>query len=96
MMTTDRFKIRLTEHNTLIKGIKEDIKAVLLEKGYGDTSGYASFNFTCKPDRFKQVGIDFGQLYFVDNSNCHWHSDNVNDVNELLSILRAMYHIIAK
>ena len=42
MMTTDRFKIRLTEHNALIKGIKEDIKAVLLEKGYGDTSGYAS------------------------------------------------------
>lgn len=92
----DRFAKRLKEYNTLVRDIEEDIKAMLVELGYGDCSGYAQFNWTCKPDRFSEVGIDFGSLYFKDNEGSDWHSDNVNDINELLSILRAMHHIMPR
>jgi hypothetical protein len=92
----DRFGQRLKEKNALIQGIKADIKAMLEELGYGDCGGFANFQWTCKPDRFKSVGIDWGSLYFKDNDGSDWHSDNVNDIEELLSILRAMHHILPK
>lgn len=92
----DRFGQRLKEKHALVQGIKADIKAMLGELGYGDTAGFADFQWTCKPDRFKSVGIDWGSLYFKDNDGRDWHSDNVNDIEELLSILRAMHHILPR
>lgn len=89
----DFYRTRLKEYNSLVSGIKKDIQSKLEELGYGDCAGFAPFNWTCKPDRFREVGIDFGSLYFKDNEGTEWHSDNVNDVNELLSILRAVHHI---
>ena len=92
----DRFAERLKEKSVLVQGIKSDIKEMLLELGYGDSSGYAEFQWTCKPDRFKSIGIDFGQLYLKDNDGNEWHSDNIYNVEELLYILRAMHHIKPK
>jgi len=92
----DRYSARLKEKHALISGIKDDIRQILSEKGYGDCGGFAEFILTCKPDRFKSVGIDFGNLYFKDNEGADWHSDNVNDIDELLSILRAMHHILPR
>lgn len=92
----DRYAERLKEKSVLVQGIKEDIKAMLNELGYGDCSGYAEFRWSCKPDRFKSVGIEFGSLYFKDNDGIEYHSDNVTDIEELLYILRAMHHIAPK
>lgn len=92
----DRYSARLKEKHTLISGIKDDIKEMLAEKGYGDCGGFAEFMLTSKPDRFKSVGIDFGNLYFKDNKGTDWHSDNVNDIEELLTILRAVHHILPR
>jgi hypothetical protein len=88
----DRFANRLKEKDALIKNIKEDIKVMLKELGYG-SGVYANFSITCKPDRFKRVGTVHSTLFFVDNGNHEWHEDNVTDINELLVILRAMHHI---
>lgn len=92
----DRFAARQKEKYALVQGIKADIKEVLVEKGYGDFGKYAHFSITCKPDRFKGVAVMHNTLFFLDNDNCEWHSDNVNDLEELLGILRAMYHIIPR
>lgn len=92
----DLFTKRLKEHTALVNGIKEDIKSILIDKGYNDCGGFAKFEYTCKPDRFIAVGIDFGNLYFRDNEGTDWHSDNLFDVSELMTILRAMYHILPK
>ena len=89
----DRFAARQKEKFALVQGIKADIKEILVERGYGDFGKYAHFSITCKPDRFKGVAIMYNTLFFLDNDNTEWHSDNVNDLEELLVILRAMYHI---
>lgn len=92
----DRFAVRQKEKYALIQGIKADIKEVLAEKGYGDFGKYAHFSITCKPDRFKGVAIKYNTLFFLDNDDREWHSDNVMDLDELLGILRAMYHILQR
>jgi hypothetical protein len=92
----DRFAARQKEKFALVQGIKADIKEVLVEKGYGDFSKYAHFSITCKPDRFKGVAIMYNTLFFLDNEGNEWHSDNVNELEELLGILRAMYHILPR
>ena len=92
----DRFAARQKEKYALIQGIKADIKEVLAEKGYGDFGKYAHFSITCKPDRFKGVAIKYNTLFFLDNDDREWHSDNVMDLDELLGILRAMYHILQR
>ena len=92
----DRYAERLKERRLLVQGIKEDIKAMLVELGYGDCAGYAEFHWSCKPDRFKSVGIEFGDLYLNDNDGETYHSDNITDLEELLYILRAMHHIAPK
>lgn len=92
----DRFAARQKEKYALVQGIKADIKEVLVEKGYGDFAKYAHFSITCKPDRFKGVAVMHNTLFFLDNDNNEWHSDNVNELDELLTILRAMYHIIPR
>lgn len=92
----DRFAERLKEKSVLVQGIKSDIKEMLLELGYGDYSDYAEFQLSCKPDRFKLIGIDFGQLYLIDHDSKEWHIDNICNVEELLYILRAIHHIKPK
>ena len=92
----DRYAARQKEKYALVQGIKADIKEVLVEKGYGDFAKYAHFSITCKPDRFKGVAVMHNTLFFLDNDNNEWHSDNVNELDELLTILRAMYHIIPR
>ena len=91
----DKYAERLKEKNALVKGIKADIKEVLAEKGYGN-GVYADFDWSAKPDRFKRVGVLHNTLFFVDNSLDEWHEDNVNDINELLVILRGVYHILPR
>ena len=92
----DRYAARQKEKYALVQGIKADIKEVLVEKGYGEFSKYAHFSITCKPDRFKGVAVMHNTLFFLDNDNNEWHSDNVNELDELLVILRAMYHILPR
>jgi hypothetical protein len=94
--TMDRYQTRFREKITLINNIKADIKDMLIELGYGNYGGYATFSYTCKPTRFTKVGVMHSTLFFVDNDNNEWHSDNVNDIDELLNILRAMHHILPK
>lgn len=94
MTNIDRYQARFREKMNLIKGIKADIKKMLEELGYGNYGTYAQFEYTCKPSRFVKVGVMHSTLFFVDNDLCEWHEDNVNDIDELLNILRAMHHIL--
>lgn len=96
MTNIDRYQSRFREKIILINNIKADIKDMLIELGYGNYGGYATFSYTCKPTRFTKVGVMHSTLFFVDNDNNEWHSDNVNDIDELLNILRAMHHILPK
>lgn len=89
----DRYQTRFREKINLINNIKADIKDMLKELGYGNGT-YADFPLTCKPDRFKRVGIISSTLFFVDNDHFDWHEDNVIDIDELLNILRAVHHIL--
>ena len=93
MTNIDRYQTRFREKINLIKDIKKDIKEMLEELGYGNGT-YADFSLTCKPDRFTRVGFMYSTLFFVDNDLCEWHEDNINDIDELLGILRAMHHIL--
>lgn len=92
----ERLKKRQEERSALVLNIREDIKSMLIESGYGDCSGYASFEWSCKPDRFKSIGIDFGQLYLRDNDGNDYHIETICNVDELLLILRAMHYIKRK
>lgn len=91
----DKYAARLKEKNALVQGIKADIKEVLAEKGYGN-GVYANFDWSSKPDRFTRVGVMHNTLFFVDNDKCEWHEDNLTNVEELLTILRGVYHIIPR
>ena len=93
MTNIDRYQTRFREKMNLIKDIKKDIKEMLEELGYGNGT-YADFLYTCKPDRFTRVGFMYSTLFFVDNDLSEWHEDNVNDIDELLNILRAVHHIL--
>ena len=91
----DKYAARLKEKNALVQGIKADIKEVLAEKGYGN-GVYAYFEWSSKPDRFTRVGVMHNTLFLVDDNRNYWHEDNVNDINELLVILRGVYHILPR
>ena len=88
----DRYQTRLKEKQMFVKAIKQDIKDMLEELGYGD-GVYVDFSITCKPDRFTRIGTMYSTLFFVDYELNEWHEDNINDIDELLSILRAMHHL---
>lgn len=88
----DKFAARQQEKFALAQGIKADIKEVLKEKGY--VSGvYANFECMTKPDRFIMVGYQNNTLFFVDNDKREWHEDNLTNIDELLLILRGVYHV---
>ena len=89
----DKYQARQIEKFNLIKGIKNDIKEMLNDLGYTNCK-YANFTLTCKPDRFTKVGTLNSTLFLVDNNGMEYHEDNINDVDELLTILRAMHHIL--
>lgn len=93
MTNIDRYQTRFREKINLIKGIKADIKEMLEELGYGNGT-YADFSLTCKPDRFTRIGVMNSTLFFVDYGLIEWHEDNINDIDELLNILRAVHHIL--
>lgn len=95
MANIDRYAERVKEKNNLVQGIKADIKAMLTELGYGNGT-YAKFSLTAKPDRFTRVGTLYSSLFFMDDNGNEWHEDNINDVNELLGILRAVHHILPR
>ena len=88
----DRYQEREKELWGFRKKIKEDVIAVYNEKGYAG-NGIAQF-FTAKPDNFQGIKVEGNTLYFVNDDNLMWHSDNVTDINLLMSILRATHHII--
>lgn len=93
MTNIDRYQTRFREKLNLIRDIKKDIKEMLEELGYGSGT-YADFSLTCKPDRFTRVGFMHSTLFFVDYGRIEWNEDNINDVDELLDILRAVHHIL--
>lgn len=88
----DRFRQRQVELNNLVKGIKEDIKTMYKELG---CNGYVVFYDYCKPKKFDAVCIHCDTLFFRDDDGYDYHSDNVNNVDDLLTILRAMHHLSA-
>lgn len=88
----DRYQEREKELCGFRKRIKEDIIAVYNEKGYTG-NGIAQF-LNIKPDTFQGVKVECGTLYFVTYDDVMWHSDNVTDINLLMTLLRAVHHII--
>jgi UDP-2,3-diacylglucosamine pyrophosphatase LpxH len=74
----------------LTKKIKQDIKKVYNEKGFTDEKVVF---FHERPYGYKGVEIDNNVLYFYDDDNDKCHSDRVNDIDVLMSILKAMYHL---
>lgn len=93
----DRYQTRFREKMNLINNIKKDIKDMLIELGYGNGDDYVTLSYAYKPTRFTKVGLMHSTLFFVDNGNNEWHEDNVVDnIDELLYILRAMHRILPK
>lgn len=93
----DRYAEREKDVRNLVQRIKDDIKAVIIEKGYRseqvikiNASKAIKFTHLC----LSQDGLTPSYtLFFRDNNGYYYHSDNVDDIPMLLEILRAMYHL---
>lgn len=88
----DKFVVRLKELETFVCNLKEDIKSMYIELGYKNE--FVEFMFTCVPKGHTAIAVLNGTLYLKDNEGIDWHEDNLNDVLILMSVLRAMHHLL--
>ena len=84
---SDRYK----EYAKLLIEIRVDIAEVLQLKGIFNR--FVSFSWSHKPDRFIKIGNTPYGVLLVDNGGDEYHIDSLENINELLSILRGVEHI---
>lgn len=89
-----RFALRTKELSMFILNVKQDIKAMYHELGY--KSEVVKFMFTCLPQDYSAVYVSNGTLFLRDNDGNDWHEEYLNDVRNLMGILKAMHHLLPK
>lgn len=88
----DKYTQRINELYTFVRNLKEDIKSMYNELGYKNE--FVEFIFTCMPKGHTAIAVLNGTLYLKDNEGIDWHEDYLNDVSILMSVLRAMHHLL--
>lgn len=88
----DKFAIRLEELQTFVRNLKEDIKTMYNELGYKNE--FVEFMYTCVPQGYTALAVSNNTLYLRDKDGLDWHEDYINEVSVLMSVLKAMHHLL--